>query len=73
MRKKWISTFINRPGLPERNAEQMEREYATFDSPNRWFMKIHIDRWRTYDGHKMRRAENEGIDVWGEWDFPQGH
>ncbi len=73
VRKMWISTFINRPGLPERNAEQMEREYSTFDSPNRWFMKIHIDRWRTYDGHKMRRAENEGIDVWGEWDFPQGH
>ncbi len=73
-RERWISTFVGPGRLPNLTPEQRAREYSTFDSPNRWFMKVHIDRWRTYDGHKMRKAEGEGIDVWGEdFDFPQGH
>ena len=72
VRSRWISQFIRRAGSAP--SADLEREYSTFDSPNRWFMKIHIDSWRTYDGAKMRRAETEGIDVWGEdFDFPQGH
>ena len=74
IKHRWIQAFVHRPQNSHLTEEQIDREYTTFDSPNRWFIKVHIDRWRTYDGFKMRQAENEGIDVWGEdFDFPQGH
>ena len=72
--KRWITNFVNRPQNDHLTDEQKAREYTTFDSPNRWYMKVHIERFRTYDGFKMRQAESEGIDVWGDdFDFPQGH
>ena len=54
------------------NDDEYQRQFSTFSSPDRWFVKVTIDRVRSFNGNKMRQAEDEGIDVWGEWDFPQG-
>ena len=33
-----------------------------------------VTRIRSYDGRKMYKAEDEGIDAWGpDFNFPQGH
>ena len=72
--KRWIETLVDSGPMGQSSPAERARQISTFESPNRWFMKFTIDRFRTYDGSKMREAENEGIDVWGEdWDFPQGH
>jgi general stress protein 26 len=73
LHRRWIATLVD-SNDQNRDPDERARQISLFDSPNRWYMKFTIERIRTYDGSKMRQAEEEGIDVWGEgWDFPQGH
>lgn len=43
-----------------------EREFAMFDSPDRRYLRLHIDRILSYDGVKQYRAESRGLDVWAD-------
>jgi hypothetical protein len=58
--QRWVK------GLVERRFSHgdPEREFAMFDSPDRRYHRLHIDRVLSYDGVKQYRAEKHGLDVW---------
>ena len=60
----WVTTMVERRfshGDPK-------QQIAMFDSPDRRYHRLHIDRIRSYDGSKQYRAEKYGLDSWEDQD-----
>lgn len=63
--RRWIRRLMEIYAADPVSDGTFEEQWAMFDAPDRHWMRLHIDRIVSYDGAKLRRAEREGIDMWG--------
>ncbi len=64
--RRWIRGLLeNNLGTTDIPDELFESQFRLFDAPDRHYMRLHVEKVVSYDGGKLRRAEREGLDLWG--------